>query len=304
MKQSILIVSHDAGGAEILSAWVAQHSEYHYFYLLSGPAISIFSSRIDVMVNYSEKELIRLVLKVNFVLTSTSWSSDLEKKAIQCAKKNKVDVVSYLDHWIHYKERFNMRGCSILPDEIWVGDFYAEKIAKNVFPHKIVRYQENLYFKEISEKVKKYSCKKSANGLSLLFLTQPIDVSSNYFDFSNQENVFTDLDIFNLFKYCIKILIRKKKINKLIVRVHPSDDPKRYQAWLQELNDMAIHISHEKDLLKDCIYSDLVVGSFSMAMVIALLAKRPVFSCLPDGIHHGLPYQSITSFKDYVENQL
>ncbi len=303
MKQKVLIVSHDAGGAEVLSAWVAQHSEYHYFYLLSGPAISIFSSRVDVMVNHSEKELISLILKVNFVLTSTSWSSDVEKRAIQCAKENKVNVVSYLDHWIHYKERFNMRGCSILPDEIWVGDLYAEKIAKNVFPQKKIRYQQNIYFKEISERVKKYPYKKSSNGLTLLFLTQPIDLSSNFY---NQGKVFTDRDIFDLLKYCINALTKKKKIHKLIVRIHPSDDPKKYQTWLQEFNDndMVLCISHEKDLLIDCICSDWVIGSFSMAMVIALLAKRPVFSCLPDGIHHGLPYQAITSFKNYVKNQL
>ena len=41
----------------------------------------------------------------NEIITSTSWKSDLEKKAMLLAKKNKKKITVLFDHWVNYEDR-------------------------------------------------------------------------------------------------------------------------------------------------------------------------------------------------------
>ena len=55
----VFVVSHDAGGAEILSSWVRQHPEHKASFLLMGPAKAIFLkklSNIGVILNGIRKK--------------------------------------------------------------------------------------------------------------------------------------------------------------------------------------------------------------------------------------------------------
>ena len=63
-------------------------------------------------------------------MCSTGTSSDYEKKAMLLARKYNKKVITYLDHWVEYRERFMIRNKIFRPDEIWVSDKYAFKIAK------------------------------------------------------------------------------------------------------------------------------------------------------------------------------
>lgn len=46
----ITIISHDAGGAEILSSYV-KNIKNQYLFCLSGPAIDIFNKKINKLIN-------------------------------------------------------------------------------------------------------------------------------------------------------------------------------------------------------------------------------------------------------------
>lgn len=304
MKKTVLIVSHDAGGAEILSAWVRKNNQYHYFYFLEGPAVRVFQSKIENFMNHSDEELLSLVLKSDFVLSSTSWTSDLERNAIRISKENGIRVVSYLDHWIHYQERFMLNGNSVLPDEIWVGDRYAETIAAQYFPSHLIKYEENQYFLEVLEKIKIFSYKKASNddAINILFLEQPIDNASRYLQSHKKELSFSERDVFRLFIKSIQMAQKKVKINKIFIRPHPSSGERFSDDLLKNyFNDIDIQLSDEPDLILDCMRSDWVVGAFSMAMVIALLAGKKVFSCVPGEIASCLPHKEIVGFEKYVE---
>ena len=62
---------------------------------------------------------------------------------------------------------------------------------------------------------------------------------------------------------------------------------------------MAVYLkfSKNKSLLEDIFYSDIVVGCETMAMVIALLAKKRVVTSIPPNkkskINISLPYKKI-----------
>ena len=60
----ILIVSHDAGGAEVVSSWVRRHPEYQFEFCLDGPAVEIFKRKIGTIDNQSVNNLNMLAQKL------------------------------------------------------------------------------------------------------------------------------------------------------------------------------------------------------------------------------------------------
>lgn len=152
----ITVVAHDAGGAEILSSWILRTKE-SFCLVLAGPAIEIFSRKLGNFKNYKLMDALNVS---DWVLTGTSWQSNLEKNAIIESKLLKKKVVSFLDHWVNYKERFFLNDQNVLPDEIWVGDVEAFRIANENFPNSKVLLQENPYFLDIKFELDAFKIKK------------------------------------------------------------------------------------------------------------------------------------------------
>ena len=48
-------------------------------------------------------------------------------KVILKSEKQGKKVISFLDHWVNYQERFTRNNNKYLPDEIWVGEIYFLK---------------------------------------------------------------------------------------------------------------------------------------------------------------------------------
>ena len=68
----------------------------------------------------------------DWILCGTSWESDLERKAIEYSRHSKKKSVVFLEHWVNYKERFILDNVEYFPDELWVGDKYAEDLANEI----------------------------------------------------------------------------------------------------------------------------------------------------------------------------
>jgi hypothetical protein len=151
MKETVAIVAHDSGGAEVLSSWVLRNN-YNYIFVIQGPAKNIFLSKIP---NIKIHDLLYdAINKCDWVLTETGSSSDLNYEAILTAKKKGKRVVSFLDHWSGYVgpfSRFSRKCISILPDEIWAGDIDSYNLARLSFPPEVVKLKENYYWKDALE---------------------------------------------------------------------------------------------------------------------------------------------------------
>ena len=52
----------------------------------------------------------------DWVICGSSWQSDLECRAISISKSISKKVVTFLDHWINYKERFQLMDKLLLPE--------------------------------------------------------------------------------------------------------------------------------------------------------------------------------------------
>ena len=129
MTEHVTIVSHDTGGAEILSSWL-KHNNHSASVVAAGPAKKIFEFKCP---NVEFLNLEDALMKSDWVLTGTGWESNFERQAISKAHKLGIKTIAFLDHWVNYRERFEENGSIVLPDEIWVGDSEAEKLAKNIF---------------------------------------------------------------------------------------------------------------------------------------------------------------------------
>jgi len=273
------IVSHDSGVEEILSSWVAKNFyKKKFIFSLSGPAKKIFKKKIKLSNNYSLNYVIN---NSKSIVTGTSWPNKNEIKAIQLSKKKKIFCASYLDHWVNYKERFFYNKRLYLPDEIWVGDNIAKRIAKKTFKTAKIRYVKNEFFEYLKKKYK-----KNKNSKKILILSTPI-IKDAKLKFNDPMYFgFTEFD-------AIKLAINKiKNLNfqfkKIVIRSHPSESPKKFRGFIKK----NIFISKEKDILKDISSSYIVIGYNSMAMILAKIMKKKVFSCIPKGkIKNTLPFR-------------
>ena len=167
----VAIVSNDAGGAELVSSWLV-HSKISHVLCLNGPAKDIFQRKIGSYQDFGYKSAIN---QSDWVLTGTGWSSKVELNAIKYALSINKYVVSIIDHWVNYKERFLDGSQMYLPDEIWVTDKIALKKAKLSFMNVKIRLINNHYMEDLLSEISQYEkhyC--SDNNINILYVVNNI----------------------------------------------------------------------------------------------------------------------------------
>ena len=274
----VCVVSHDAGGAEIISSYVRQN-KIDCKFVLAGPAVSIFERKLGKL---HIQDLEQAISTSDFLLSGTSWQSDIEWQAIAMARAAGKMSVVFLDHWVNYLERFTREGVTHLPDEIWVGDALAESMAQNLFPSITIKLVENPYFddlkKELDELMARQECDPS--GLRILYVCEPIREHAlrNY---GNEYHWgYTEEEALRFFLANTDLL--GAPIGRIVIRPHPSEPSGKYD-WVSQEYDLQIMTGGAVSLIKEITASDVVIGCESMAMVVGLLAGCRVISCIPPG---------------------
>lgn len=311
-RSKILVVSHDAGGAEIISAYVKKNFDaYDFFCVLGGPAVNIFAKKkLKAVVlrgfeNCPEK-LFDSDCKIDLLLASIGWSSDLEHIFLREAKKRGIKTIVYLDHWVNYRERFGYphEGWeNNLTDEIWVGDEYAYKMANLLFApaRKQITLVPNPHFAEIKEDYKKFQTQKvnKKDNDAILFLSEPIGEAVNIF--GDKDNL--KYDEYDISDKLLGYLAAKQKKRKIIFRLHPSEKNDKYDGILNKYKDKVnICKSANKDLFADIIKAEFVIGMESAALVTALFCEKKVISFLPNANKEcPLPFEQIIRIKNMEE---
>ena len=290
------VVSHDAGGAEVLSSWLRRSVE-PYCLVLDGPAKAIFQSKLGDLQSIPLSEAIE---KCDWVLSGTSWQSNLEKQAIHQAQAAGKQVVTFLDHWVNYKERFTADGSTVLPDEIWVGDVDAEIIAKEYFPHNLIVLKSNPYFEDLKQELKKIKIPPvNSQHCTILYVCEPIREHALLQHGDERYWGYTEEDALQFFLKNLNIL--NCDVSKIKIRPHPSEDKRKYD-WAKKLSSFNVEINSAKTLLEEISEADVVVGCESMAMVVALLAKRRVVSTIPlGGKSCSLPHLQIEHLQNLLK---
>lgn len=286
-KSKILVVCHDNGGAEIISAFVKfREKQDSFINFVSGPAIKVFRrKKIKAFITKPTADVESILNRYRqvrpTVLTGVGWSTDLEIRAIRAAKKLGLSSVAYLDHWVNYQERFGFPRpdwTDNLPDEIWVGDKTAYFLAKKFFPSKVViRHIPNQYFRAIEKEYdKSVKIEPTAN---LLIVSEPLGEAIN----SYGQKLPLLFDEFAWLEILLSNLARSNFKDRVILRLHPSEAKDKFDSILAKYRGkIRLSKSHNKNIINDLVKVHTVIGITSMAMVVAAICQKKVFSVVLD----------------------
>ena len=245
--KKIAIISHDAGGAEILSSLCTSIKQKKKYYL-KGPAKKKFKKNLKKnILNFKKKKLISWS---DLIITSTSVNSDLEKRFINCALLNNKNVISILDHWVKYYERFFFKKKLLKPTQIWAVDKEAQALAKKVFSRKIYLVK-NPYLNNLEKK--KYFRKKN-KFVNFLFASDNID---------GKNKTSHDIKVFEKFLKKFK-KIKTSKPKKLFFKTHPSEKTNKYENLFKKLDFKIFKCKKKFDIRE----FDFVAGHQSMMLVV------------------------------------
>ena len=149
-------------------------------------------------------------------------------------------------------------------------------MAKKYYKNVKIKIKINYFLDDLKKKIKqKFLKKKNTKKKNILYLTEPVEAQAVKLFKNKYHWGFNEFDLMTLF------INRVKKISKnfdLILRVHPSENKKKY---LKFQNKLKFRFSKNKDILKDIGWADVIVGLDTMAMVIGLFSKKKVFTTLP-----------------------
>ncbi len=293
--RNILVVASEEGGAELLSSMIKAKANKNYFFCMEEPATKIFAGKIRRMDLVDLDFINSNRRSIDLVLTSTSFISDHERRAISLAKKNKVKVASVLDHWIGYRQRFLPREMwknipvtwmNQLPDEVWVADRSAfEIVQKEKFPMNKIFRTNNQYLDDMSllfeneENRKKGPIIKPKNDIKILYISEPVSEEARLMHADPKFRGFTEVDIV---KAILQFLLENYKMTnlKFRFRLSPNDPPDKYDKLITGVSQ--IEKSASRNLIEDLLWANTVLGIESPDLVVALAAGKQVFSWQPE----------------------
>jgi len=294
------IICHDAGGAEILSSYALQHKQ-DYIFVLEGPAKAIFKNKLG---NIHTLSLNQAIKTASSFLCGTGWQSSLEYNAICQARSHGVHSIAFLDHWIHYSERFTRSEKQCLPDEIWVGDTIAEHKAKVSFPEISIKIIDNPYFQDIKNKLATMGTQININSdhNTVLYVCEPL---REFALMQHNDEYYWGYSEEDALKYFLSNTdYISKNISSIQIRPHPSESANKYENILHGC-ELPVTNGGLNSLIEEINNNDIIVGSESMAMVIGLLANKRVISCIPPGGRScQLPHTEIEHLQNIVKHSL
>ncbi len=280
MKKNILAIANDAGGAEIMGAYLkANRKELSLHAYISGPAVNVFKRlrlpHEPAPHSYGALEkLIAAHARADLTLIGTGWMTTLERDALAIAEKLGMKTAVYLESWMSYKPRFGYpkKGWNKnIPSTIWVGDRYAYAIAKREFPRTTVSLVNNEYFAGIKARYKNFRGKKTKD---ILFL-------------SNKDR-YTKMVFEKLLAYCA----HTKRPPTIRVRFHPADDRAQFDALIRAYPGKVIK-SKGRDIVRDLVHARIVIGTETTAMAAAAIVGKKTVSIVLPGAPSTLPFERI-----------
>lgn len=283
----LLVACHDAGAANLIFAWLRQWIEARslsttdLLLVLEGPARDI-AQRTGLVALGTLCTLGNLPTRPACVLSGTGWQSDWEHHARRLATMRNIHSIAVIDHWVNYPARFVRDGEACLPDEVWVSDEHAERIAKQALPALLVRRQPNLY---LAHEVARIPHLPAGRG-DTLYLLEPTRTNWG----KSELGEFQALDYFIRHRH----LVTPSPESRVRLRLHPAEPQGKYDDWIITNHSKSVCIDNERDLSTSIGRASVVIGIQTAAMIIAMEAGRAVYSSLPPWAgEFALPHEGI-----------
>jgi len=276
MKSTVLIVAHDAGGAnQLLYLCRALQSRFDFRFLTAGPADRLLQDS-----GFFNHKVERWV-PCDCVVTGSGWQSDFERSAIEMARQKQRPVASYLDYWGNYRERFlKPDGQIVLPDQLWVPDQEAKDAALLEFGSDMpsVRIIRNQHWRYVRRQVARHP---SARHPVLLIVLEPIRIAS-----IDQDRLYQKM-----------IMAIKQSFDgstRIVLRPHPSGaGPELYNLRSGLEPHFRVSVS-QQSLEADIAGSTDVMGFQSSVLPLSMACGKKAWSYFPSqALRTILPHQGI-----------
>lgn len=274
LKFPLAIVCHDAGAANLIIGWLRETPVSELRPHMQGPAVHLWQSAFpDVSILPLDEALHGSAQ----LLSGSGWASLLEHEARELARKMGIPILSAVDHWVNYRERFVRRGQEVLPDEVWIADDEAFFEASKCFPGLVVRQFPNRYLQSQSDAIHALEDhRKSGLVKRVLYAMEPIRLPWSGED--TRAGEFQALDYF-LSRLDSLGLNSQTQIR---LRPHPSDSPNKYDFWLESRRSKYdVDLAPDEPLAQSVSWADWVAGCESFVLVIAMAAGKHTVSTLP-----------------------
>ena len=303
-RDNVLVVAHDAGGANIL-AHLVKANQWECGLSLSGPAVNIFNevfSREIVSRNTREFDS-----SFSVILAGSSVLSNFEWNIMKDAVGSGICVIAFLDNWTNFQERFVRGGVTIEPSKLVVGDPHARALASALFPDIDVLQINNPYTEYILGELKmrleastqvKVLFQQPELVEKVLYVCEPAGALA-----LNEEKVkgvrgYTEFGAVNYF--LSNAAIAFPRLQHIRLRVHPSESRTKYDTVIQSHGSDAVAVS-TRTLYEDLADANVVVGTHSNVLALALLAGITSVSAIPpEGICCQLPHEGILKFSELL----
>ncbi len=262
------VVCHDAGAANVIVVGLRQSQRTDWRACMQGPAARIWEAAFGGPAPCATQQ--EALAGASFLLSGTGWASEVEHQARLQARQAGLRSAAVLDHWVNYAPRFERNGQRLLPDEIWVSDDDAQRLAQQAFPGLPLRQVENWYLRQQLATLAKPDIDADPE---LLYLAEPVRDDWG----RGRPGEFQALDYFASMLASLVL----PAATRIRLRPHPSDAPGKYDHWMRAHPGLKLQLDDSPDMAAALGRSRWVAGCESYGLVLALAAGRKVFCTLP-----------------------
>jgi len=282
----IIFSTKDAGPAAYLSEIIKVLNE-PYICVASSFAQKIFdvNNIKSTVIDFSTQEEYGKFVEANFkeipiklIITGTSWGNSIDKAFIKFGIEKNINVISIIDHWSWYKERFLLKNALVLPNFILVNDEYARDEAKKEGLDGNIIYAignpvlENKVTKATNI-IGKDQWLKNLNLADKKIITF---ISEEYAkDFPMDSSYYQGFDEYQVLEDILDLIGEKEH---LLIKLHPSEKMDKYDKYKRK----NVSILYGIDLNPLIIYSDIFIGMGSMLLMEAAVLRDVVISYRPN----------------------
>lgn len=295
--KKVLFFSCEPGGAEVLIPVIRllQEHAFDVCVLSYGLAADRFR-RSDIA--FFEMDPGRSALSLldhvcpDYVITSATslpWKDMTEKHLWRAARRIGIGTMAFIDQWQNYSERFSgpTSGEKLkrLPDHInCIDEIGRREMIAEGFPEKSLIAFGHPYLSEVVARYSAMAFQEAVFALgippgdfspeeALLFVSEPL--LENYGN-GRGYNQYGVLDFF------LQNVLRSRPGARVIVKLHPKDDPENFSELLDRFAGLRLHIvGKELSSLQCLALSERIFGMTSIVLIEAYLIGKAVVSLQP-----------------------
>ena len=241
------------------------------------------------IVGCNEKEFVDVIhnFKPSYIFSGTSLNI-FEHLWRKVAIKENLKVISFIDHWTSYIERFSFNNEIIFGNEVLVVNEIAKREAIQAgIPEKLITVYGNPYYNKVKKFQPKFSKEKFFKSLGLEITKKTILFISDDIKRSFPENEKGEIQLgFNEYSVLKDLLISFQMLEteidlsnfQLLIKLHPKSKENKFDQLITDFSPQILNTYCVKNCepLTINYYSDFVIGMFSNMVIESFLLGKKI----------------------------